>query len=1239
MADNLEQFFTDTSPSTLPVDPSYTGDVDSIEQFFQPKSSQDSIEQFFQPESSQDTTQVVPTTDNSNRNSFMNLLLYGKDNVERNIYRSLDLFSDDLIKADSDLGNQLKNFSLDGIQRNEEQIKTRPIPDANLSFIDSYKRIREDISDGEYWDALVDGATTLKNNTAQGIGSTIPMFGPGLATAVAAPFVGISGVPLATLTFLSTLIPSSLAQKAGVYDEAKALGASEEKAREYSNYGGLAMGLMDRLVPAVVIKGLFNKVGKPAGLKIIESKIKVEVADKLGKEATEEVVEKTAKEIAAEAAKSVEKKWISPTVSEYVIKKKFITPSVLSTALKESSKIGLGESATEAAQEGLQIATAGLAADKGITPYQLPIIRDRLIEAGAAGWTTGRVIGLGSGTLKGMMDVNVVATANAKQDALEKAIPAIQAFPDSLVDPLSAEGRKDSNLSAIDVFFRRALSPLKSFASKGDKEQQIYNMFNNYYNDVSAEVGTKGDRIQEALRQVKRQIKLPLLQRSIAGGKNDAVFRYLSRGELSKDSRVNAAGKILREEVLGDIISDAIKIDAGVLESAIQNNLSTLPEIEKALAEGRIDTAKAQQLNKAFNNLKVKYTESFNQSNIDVTTGLEIDSEFTDQQKNMSLLAMQKESDYLSLANKEIAPLIATGFLNDFQKAGLDVSSRENYFPRVYKLGYRGQRRRAKKVLMKQQGMTEEEASKLIENARANGGLLVDPSQEVSLDPFEVKAVQDTKAGFEKQTKINQATFEALDDAGLVERNVAKVINKYNMEAVQRLKIKELADTVNTTFRQMRKENTLGDTEQKELQLMQDIFNAIQHRYNPMRSQGLKKAQKNFLTYQYMLTLPLSALTALTEPLIVLSRVGPKNAIFGAIQAARNTSRQAMRSIFPKISLSRAEEASRSILQLYDGTLAERLGDISGVDVNRKITDKFFRLIMLTQITQMSRDIAFQGGMRQSRQDMLDVLQGKASGKLSRGQVQAEKRLLEMGLVEQNFNTPEMVAWLEGPIGGKPPLIMRKALSKLVDEVIMAPNVVNRPLWMSNPNYAMIAQLKGFMFTFGNTVGMRMYREVFKPLAKGRIPAGEAVKYATAFTLIVAGSIGIKDMKDWWKNGDDDSAWKDAKGFSQILQAVLDSNLFGPGTVFADMLQAHKYGTAPVGILLGPGPQWLSNIIAAVGQFVGGSPRAIARFINNSFLPPSIVKKEFTEKMVKKVEDVIKPASKASEDLIEKLFN
>ena len=49
---------------------------------------------------------------------------------------------------------------------------------------------------------------------------------------------------------------------------------------------------------------------------------------------------------------------------------------------------------------------------------------------------------------------------------------------------------------------------------------------------------------------------------------------------------------------------------------------------------------------------------------------------------------------------------------------------------------------------------------------------------------------------------------------------------------------------------------------------------------------------------------------------------------------------------------SESERAFNSILQGYDGTLAERLGSIQGVDIARTVTDKFFRAILLTQITQ-----------------------------------------------------------------------------------------------------------------------------------------------------------------------------------------------------------------------------------------------------------------------------------------------
>ena len=318
---------------------------------------------------------------------------------------------------------------------------------------------------------------------------------------------------------------------------------------------------------------------------------------------------------------------------------------------------------------------------------------------------------------------------------------------------------------------------------------------------------------------------------------------------------------------------------------------------------------------------------------------------------------------------------------------------------------------------------------------------------------------------------------------------------------------------------------------------------------------------------------------------------------------------QAARTIFPKLKKSEAEQAFNSMLQGYDGTLAERLGSITGVDVARTVTDKFFRTIMLTQITQLSRDIAFQAGRRQIQQDILTLTRNKLSGsKKTKGVLLAEKRLKEQGLIVQNLglnnNTTiqnsQSVKWAEGNVDAVPPVLIRKALSKFVDEIIMAPNVVNRPLWMSNPYLAMFAQLKGFMFAFGNNVGMRIYREVFKPLAKGRIPAGEAAKVAMAFILITAGSIGIRELKDQIRYGDEPSNWKDLEGFEVWRQALISSNIFGPGTVVDQILNAAEFGSNPFAVTAGPGYQYLNKLISAIGQYTGGNPKALAKIISES---------------------------------------
>ena len=51
-------------------------------------------------------------------------------------------------------------------------------------------------------------------------------------------------------------------------------------------------------------------------------------------------------------------------------------------------------------------------------------------------------------------------------------------------------------------------------------------------------------------------------------------------------------------------------------------------------------------------------------------------------------------------------------------------------------------------------------------------------------------------------------------------------------------------------------------------------------------------------------------------------------------------------------------------------------------------------------------------------------------------------------------------------------------LHKTVDEVVVHPRATNKPMWMSNPSFAMIAQLKTFPIVFGNTVVKRLLRKV-----------------------------------------------------------------------------------------------------------------------------------------------------------------
>ena len=189
----------------------------------------------------------------------------------------------------------------------------------------------------------------------------------------------------------------------------------------------------------------------------------------------------------------------------------------------------------------------------------------------------------------------------------------------------------------------------------------------------------------------------------------------------------------------------------------------------------------------------------------------------------------------------------------------------------------------------------------------------------------------------------------------------------------------------------------------------------------------------------------------------------PKAALWGAIDGIRVAARKTARTFMPQMKRSKLEESMASLMQTADLALNDSVRDIGDLSINKKITDGFFRANMLAQVTQLSRYMAFSATATQIKDDIKILRLAELSGKKDkdigefREVFDARKRLKEQGLgnlfppkgkKSPMTNKDEIMAWAEStPKNPLPePEIITKAIGKTVDEIIMSPNVVNRPL-------------------------------------------------------------------------------------------------------------------------------------------------------------------------------------------------
>jgi hypothetical protein len=503
--------------------------------------------------------------------------------------------------------------------------------------------------------------------------------------------------------------------------------------------------------------------------------------------------------------------------------------------------------------------------------------------------------------------------------------------------------------------------------------------------------------------------------------------------------------------------------------------------------------------------------------------------------------------------------------------AGMDVGEVANYFTRRYvpKLLRKNEDEFIK--VLTDHGIDAGDATLIHRRILDNDGIYDTSAKVGRMDEF--GNMLTAKAKNLEKSRTLDIPDEAL--AKFLDNDVYSVMRKYITNTVKRSEfVRDFGANggrLNKALKQSMEEMKAAGRPMKrhELKRVYDMVDAIQGMYRPFESRGVAKASKVMATYQIVRTLPLATLSSITEPLVILSRGHYSSSLKAVPKLIEHTAKSWVRILnkkYPKPEVTRAVERVGVAL---DDSVAEVLTQTFGGESN-KLTHAFFKATLLSQWTRMNRIWAYHAG----RQMIIDNLSDISKGKKWRYEAMHHE-LTELGVPVRDG-----VEWLRRgmPDDEFATNFINNGALRFTNEVVMSPRVTNRPLWHSNPNVHLLAQLKGFPTTFGNTVLKRWFVKIVEdPIYQG--PKIAAI--GAAMTMV---AMLVNDMRDEVKGTE-----RNETEYERVIRAGDRAGLTGIGQMAVDSLYAHRYGRSGLSQLMGPFWSQMDALLAALGEAKEGN--------------------------------------------------
>tara|TARA_R100000353_G_scaffold112883_1_gene80860 strand:- start:1517 stop:11173 length:9657 start_codon:yes stop_codon:yes gene_type:complete len=412
-------------------------------------------------------------------------------------------------------------------------------------------------------------------------------------------------------------------------------------------------------------------------------------------------------------------------------------------------------------------------------------------------------------------------------------------------------------------------------------------------------------------------------------------------------------------------------------------------------------------------------------------------------------ILLEAESDKATKDISEPAQKVRAVFKKAFDELGLKdlgVTYRDNFFPRLIAIydigGDDGIRANLINLLMKKNPkVTRAQVEEAITELVAKGKNEID-FEAATNDPLDVGILKPYKDLFKNVTTDELRSIKAAEPPEVA-------LKKYFDKAVTRSVFEEKGGV--KYLRNLM--NKLSPEEQIEAQNIQD---AIMGRISPISNGFLRLANNIGLVINVVTLLGFAVLASLPDLAgpVLRSRTLDTSQLFNAIKNhAQN--REEMIELAKEIGVVGVDAMS---------TFFINAGEVDFMNEKAKtIANGFFRLTGLEAFTRFSR--VFATGM--GKQFMI-----KHAEKAKRGDTTSETYLAEL-----QVTADEVLAWSEGKASPAVREKVNQGLVRFVDESIVRPNAAERPVWASDPRYALLWQLKSFYYAYGKTIMGGVFRD------------------------------------------------------------------------------------------------------------------------------------------------------------------